>query len=137
MKLDVVLLVLGFFFFAVTVIIGLFASRFFKKHEAQYGDLLSEYRARGFDIDLMTNYLSFFGSFFNYFKIIWFVRLYKGVQMKFTRDRQVQPEAYHFIQTLPAVKIDWMLKLHRLYIMQFITTTFWFVAFGLFHILYK
>lgn len=137
MKLDIVLLVLGFFFFAVTVIISIIASRLFKKHEAQYLELISEYRARGYDIDPMTNYISFFGSFFGYFKIIWFVRLYKGVKMKFTKFRHVQPEAYQFIQTLPDSKINWMLELHRLYIMQFIATTLWLIAFGLFRVFYK
>ncbi|WP_236728034.1 hypothetical protein [Enterobacter hormaechei] len=102
-----------------------YSSRFFKKHELDYKWLLSEYRQKGYDIDLITNYASFFGSLANYHKIIWFVRLRKGVKMKFTKDRNVQDDAYKFVQALPEERIGWILKLHRRYKAQAFLFTLW------------
>ena len=45
----------------VVVIMDLFSSRYFKKHEADYNRLLSDYRRKGYDLDLVTNYATFFG----------------------------------------------------------------------------
>ncbi len=70
----------------------------------------------------------FFGSVANYQKIIWFVRLYKGVKMKFTKDRYVQKEAYQFVKLLPEERIGWLLKVHQLYIIQFYLTALWILA---------
>jgi hypothetical protein len=119
--------------FLVVVIMDLFSSRYFKKHEADYNQLLSDYRRKGYDLDLVTNYASFFGSLANYQKIIWFIRLHKGVKMKFTRDRLVQEEAYKYIQSLPDEKIAWMLKLHRRYKLQALIFTLWLIV-GLFFV---
>ncbi len=44
----------------VVVMMDLFSSRYFKKHEADYNRLLSDYRRKGYDLDLVTNYASFF-----------------------------------------------------------------------------
>ncbi len=44
----------------VVVIMDLFSSRYFKKHEADYNQLLSDYRRKGYDLDLVTDYASFF-----------------------------------------------------------------------------
>ena len=109
----------------VVVIMDLFSSRYFKKHEADYNRLLSDYRRKGYDLDLVTNYASFFGSLANYQKIIWFVRLRKGVKMKFTKDRNVQDDAYKFVQALPEERIGWILKLHRRYKAQALLFTLW------------
>ena len=119
--------------FLVVVIMDLFSSRYFKKHEADYNQLLSDYRRKGYDLDLVTNYASFFGSLANYQKIIWFIRLHKGVKMKFTRDSLVQEEAYKYIQSLPDEKIAWMLKLHRRYKVQALIFTLWLIV-GLFFV---
>ncbi|MYO03900.1 hypothetical protein DCI99_25630, partial [Salmonella enterica subsp. enterica serovar Typhimurium] len=62
---------------------------------------------------------------------------YKGVKMKYTNDRYVQPEAYQFIQSLPAEKIAWILKLHRLYMIQFALMTLWFAVLATIWIFYK
>lgn len=35
--------------------------------------------------------------------------------MKFTKDRNVQDDAYKFVQALPEERIGWILKLHRRY----------------------
>ena len=132
-SLENLLLLLTVGLFLVVVIMDLFSSRYFKKHEADYNQLLSDYRRKGYDLDLVTNYASFFGSLANYQKIIWFIRLHKGVKMKFTRDRLVQEEAYKYIQSLPDEKIAWMLKLHRRYKVQALIFTLWLIV-GLYFI---
>ena len=38
--------------------------------------------------------------------------------MKFTKDRDVQDDAYKFVQALPEERIGWILKLHRCYKIQ-------------------
>ena len=73
--MDCLLFFLIVALFLMVVIMDLISSRYFKKHEAEYNQLLSEYRQKGYDLDLVTNYESFFGSLANYQKIIWFVRL--------------------------------------------------------------
>lgn len=120
-----ILLFLIVVLFLLVVIMDFISSRYFKKHEAEYNQLLSEYRQKGYDLDLVTNYASFFGSLANYQKIIWFVRLRKGVKMKFTKDRNVQDDAYKFVQALPEERIGWILKLHRRYKVQALLFTLW------------
>ncbi|MBU5922686.1 hypothetical protein CIW55_16965 [Enterobacter cloacae] len=124
---NITLLVLVVLFVNV-VIMDFYSSRYFKKHESDYKELLSEYRQKGYDLDLVTNYASFFGSLANYQKIIWFVRLRKGVKIKFIKDRNVKGEAYQFVQSLPEERIGWMLKLHRRYIIQAMLFTLWLVV---------
>ncbi len=48
--------------------------------------------------------------------------------MKFTKGRNVKGEAYQFVQSLPEDRISWMLKLHRLYIIQAMLFTLWLVV---------
>lgn len=123
--MDCLLFFLIVALFLMVVIMDLISSRYFKKHEVEYNQLLSEYRQKGYDFDLVTNYASFFGSLANYQKIIWFVRLRKGVKMKFTKDRNVQDDAYKFVQALPEERIGWILKLHRRYKVQALLFTLW------------
>nr|WP_187360882.1 hypothetical protein [Enterobacter hormaechei] len=123
--MDCLLFFLIVVLFLMVVIMDLISSRYFKKNEAKYNQLLSEYRQKGYDLDLVTNYASFFGSVANYQKIIWFVRLRKGVKMKFTKDRYVQDDAYKFVQALPEERIGWILKLHRRYKAQAFLFTLW------------
>ncbi|AJB63202.1 hypothetical protein ACJLW5_001009 [Enterobacter hormaechei] len=124
-NVENILLFLIVVLFLLVVIMDLISSRYFKKHETEYNQLLSEYRQKGYDLDLVTNYASFFGSLANYQKIIWFVRLRKGVKMKFTKDRNVQDDAYKFVQALPEERIGWILKLHRRYKAQALLFTLW------------
>lgn len=123
--MDCLLFFLIVALFLMVVIMDLISSLYFKKHETEYNQLLSEYRQKGYDLDLVTNYASFFGSLANYQKIIWFVRLRKGVKMKFTKDRNVQDDAYKFVQALPEERIGWILKLHRRYKAQALLFTLW------------
>ncbi|HFV9258008.1 TPA: hypothetical protein ACIAID_003882 [Enterobacter hormaechei subsp. steigerwaltii] len=124
-NVENILLFLIVVLFLLVVIMDLISSRYFKKHETEYNQLLSEYRQKGYDLDLVTNYALFFGSLANYQKIIWFVRLHKGVKMKFTKDRNVQDDAYKFVQALPEERIGWILKLHRRYKVQALLFTLW------------
>jgi len=133
--MDCLLFILIVVLFLIVVIMDLFSSRFFKKHENDYNQLLSDYRRKGYDLDLVTNYASFFSSLANYQKIIWFVRLYKGVKMKFTRERLVQEEAYNYVQSLPEERIGWILKLHRRYKLQALIFTLWLIV-GLYFIIF-
>ena len=133
---NITLLVLVVLFVNV-VIMDFYSSRYFKKHESDYKELLSEYRQKGFDLDLVTNYASFFGSLANYQKIIWFVRLYKGVRMKFTHERFVQEEAYKYVQSLPPERISWMLELHHRYKLQGLIFTLWLIVGLLFIVVVK
>ncbi|KGB08670.1 hypothetical protein DR72_3480 [Klebsiella aerogenes] len=55
--------------------------------------------------------------------------------MKFTNVRYVQSEAYEYIRNLPGGEFDWMLKLHRYYIIQACVFTLWIVI-GLIFISY-
>ncbi len=132
-KMDYLLFFLIVVLFLIVVVMDLFSSRYFKKHEADFNLLLSDYRRKGYDLDLVTNYASFFGSLANYQKIIWFVRLYKGVRMKFTHERLVQEEAYKYVQSLPDERIGWILKLHRRYKLQALIFTLWLIV-GLYFI---
>lgn len=127
MKIEAFLLFSIIFLLAILVSLSIANARFFKKNEHKYNVLLSEYRQRGLDIDLVTNVASYFGALALYQKTIWFVRLHKGVRMKYTKERYVQPEAYHFVQSLPQDKIGWILTLHRRLIIQFAIVTLWFL----------
>lgn len=137
MSAENVLISLSAISFLMIAIIDLFNSSQFRSNKEKYEELLAEYRSHGFDIDIMTNYAVYFGSFANYQKIIWFVRLYKGVRIKFTRERYVQLEAYEFIQSLPDSRISWIMQLHRLYKIQAYIVTFWLAVTTVLLMLYK
>ncbi|WP_076728070.1 hypothetical protein [Cronobacter sakazakii] len=137
MNFESVLLFLMVFLLIVLVIFSIVNARYFKRNENKYNELLTEYRQRGLDLDSVTKFATYFGSLYLFQKIIWFVRLYKGVKMKYTNDRYVQPEAYQFIQSLPEEKIAWILKLHRLYMIQFALMTLWFAVLATIWIFYK
>ncbi|QJT81176.1 hypothetical protein C0557_14375 [Kosakonia sp. MUSA4] len=136
MTMQLALIILNILFILLLLIMTVVTSRYFKRHEVSYNELLTEYRSNGFDLDLVTNYSSFFGSLLNHHKIIYFVRLYKGVKMKFAPDRNVQPEAYAYIQQLPQEKMGWILRLHRLYMIQHTITGFWLCEMLIFIYLY-
>ncbi|MDT3611090.1 hypothetical protein G4U62_06510 [Cronobacter sakazakii] len=137
MNFESAQLFLMVFLLIVLVIFSIVNTRYFKRNENKYNELLADYRQRGLDLDPVTKFAMYFGSLVIYQKIIWFVRLYKGVKMKYTNDRYVQPEAYQFIQSLPAEKIAWILKLHRLYMIQFALMTLWFAVLATIWIFYK
>lgn len=124
-NLENILLFLIVVLFLLVVIMDFISSRYFKKHEAEYNQLLSEYRQKRLRSRSGDKLRIIFGSLANYQKIIWFVRLRKGVKMKFTKDRNVQGDAYKFVQALPEERIGWILKLHRRYKAQAFLFTLW------------
>lgn len=60
MNMDNLLLFVVVALFLIVIIMDLFSSRYFKKHEDDYNQLLAEYRRKGYDLDLVTDYASFF-----------------------------------------------------------------------------
>ncbi|EMH4164409.1 hypothetical protein RJ498_003726 [Pluralibacter gergoviae] len=137
MIVENILLISSLVFFLLTIITDLYCSMFFKRNESKYKELLSEYRRQNLDIDILTNYAVFFGSIANYQKIMLFVRLYKGKKIKFTKERNIQKEAYQFIQSLPAEKIQWILKLDGFFKIQFLVSFLWLLSTGLFFYIIK
>lgn len=59
MNMDNLLLFVVVALFLIVIIMDLFSSRYFKKHEHDYNQLLAEYRRKGYDLDLVTDYASF------------------------------------------------------------------------------
>lgn len=92
-----------------------FAALWLKKNEKKYNSILDEFNRNGFDLDSVTRFSTGFGVLLVYQKIIYFVRLHKGVKMYHAKNKLVQKEAYEFIQCLPEDRIDWILKLHKFY----------------------
>lgn len=92
-----------------------FSALMFKKNEKKYNSILDEFNGNGFDLDSVTRFSTGFGVLLVYQKIIYFVRLHKGVKMYHAKNKLVQKEAYEFIQCLPEDRIDWILKLHKFY----------------------
>lgn len=137
MSFESFLLFIMVFLLVVLVIFSVFNAIFFRKNKNKYDALLAEYCQQGLDLDLITKVAFHFGHLVDYQKILWFVLLYKGVKIKYTKERYVQPEAYQFVQSLPDEKIDWILKLHRLYLIHFAIMTLWFLDLFVLFVFYK
>jgi len=72
------------------------------------------------------------GFYANYQKISYFMRLYHGVKMRFSRNEYVEREAYEFVQNQSIEKIGWMVFLHKLYKIIFSVTA----VFGVFLVVF-
>lgn len=103
-----------FLFFLILFMMA-FAALWFKRNEKKYNSILDEFNRNGFDLDSVTRFSTGFGVLLVYQKIIYFVRLHKGVKMYHSNNKLVQKEAYDFIQCLARDRISWMLSLHRFY----------------------
>lgn len=114
----------------IAFILQIFSYFLFKNNVHKYDELISEFRSRNLDLDIMTNICSFFGSLFNANKIVYFVDLYNGRKMKLAKGKQISKQTYHFILSQPQGKISWMLKLHVLNVISF-CFLFFGVAIGL------
>ncbi|ORM69719.1 hypothetical protein HA48_18830 [Pantoea wallisii] len=114
----------------IAFILQIFSYFLFKNNVHKYDELISEFRSRNLDLDIMTNIYSFFGSLFNANKIVYFVDLYNGRKMKLAKGKQISKQTYHFILSQPQGKISWMLKLHVLNVISF-CFLFFGVAIGL------
>ncbi|WP_314421038.1 hypothetical protein [Pseudescherichia vulneris] len=127
MNFEFILLFIMVFLFIILILLNTFNVIFFKINQDNYNALLAEYCQKGLDLDLITKIAFYLGHFADLQKIVWFVLLYKGVRMKYTKERYVHPEAYQFVQSLPDEKIGWILKLFRLYMIGFAIVIFLFL----------
>ena len=91
----------------------------FKKNEHKYDALVSEFKRRDLDLDIVTNIYSFLGPLFNANKIVYFIDLYNGREMKLAKGKPVSKDTYAFIQSQPGENILWMLELHKLNLISF------------------
>lgn len=101
------------------LIIQFFSYYTFKKNEDKYDELISEFRSRNLDLDIVTNIYSFFGPLFNANKVVYFVDLYNGREIKLAKDKEISKKTYDFIQSQPEENISWMIKLHNLNVISF------------------
>lgn len=124
MSFEFILLFMMIFLFIILILLHIFNVIFFKRNQGNYNALLAEYCQKGLDLDLITKVAFYLGHFVDLQKILWFVLLHKGVKMKYTQERYVQPEAYQFVQSLPEEKIGWILKRYRLYMIGFAVMMF-------------
>ncbi len=115
MSMEIFTIGLIIFLFFLILFMMAFAALWFKKNEKKYNSILDEFNRNGFDLDSVTRFSTGFGVLLVYQKIIYFVRLHKGVKMYHAKKKLVQKEAYEFIQCLPEDRIDWILKLHKFY----------------------
>ncbi|WP_342754822.1 hypothetical protein AAGQ96_03130 [Pantoea sp. MBD-2R] len=115
------------FLFFLLIMLYAVANIWFKKKESDYEEFLSQFRGKDLQLDTATRMASLCGSYANYQKIIYFIRLYKGVRMHWVRGELVHKEAYCFVQNLPPEKIAWMLSLHSFYRVIFAITILFFI----------
>lgn len=120
------------FLFFLLIILNFIAIVLFKRRESEYEALLAEFRMQGLEIDSVTIMASNFGFLATYQKIIYFVRLYKGVKMYRTRGKLVDANAYLFIKKQDENRISWILNLHSLYRVIFSLTALFFILLILF-----
>lgn len=110
---------LAFLLILFSLIMQVFSYCIFKKNERKYVELISEFRRRDLDLDIVTNIYSFFGPLFNANKIVYFIDLYNGKEMKLAKGKPVSKNAYNFIQSQPKENISWMLRIHNLNLISF------------------
>ncbi|MDT8850513.1 hypothetical protein RN053_08455 [Pantoea dispersa] len=101
------------------LIMQVFSCYIFKKNERKYVELISEFRRRDLDLDIVTNIYYFLGPLFNANKIVYFIDLYNGRAMKLAKGKPVSKNAYNFMQSQPKENISWMLRLHNLNLISF------------------
>lgn len=109
-----VLIFLSVCAFLISIPLQLVGYIIFRRHARDYDALISEFRKRNLQLDILTQTSSFLGSSFHPLKISWFARLYKGVRMNSSRHQPVSRETYRFIQSLPEDEIGWLVRLHHL-----------------------
>ncbi|MHB2054156.1 hypothetical protein [Pantoea dispersa] len=112
-------LYLAFLLIFFALIMQVFSYYIFKKNERKYVELISEFRRRNLDLDIVTNIYSFLGPLFNANKIVYFIDLYNGRAMKLAKGKPVSKNAYNFMQSQPKENISWMLRLHNLNLISF------------------
>lgn len=110
-----------FLFFLIGVL-HICAAAIFRKNKGKYDQFVGEYQQAGLQLDLTTRVSGFMGFYANYQKIAFFIRLYRGVKMRFSKKEYVNQEAYDFVQKQPHEKIKWMLGLLNFYKVIYLLT---------------
>ncbi|MDF7647086.1 hypothetical protein F3J38_13810 [Pantoea sp. Acro-805] len=113
----ILLFLVGFF--------NIYAAWYFRKHKSCYDAFLVEYKRGGFQLDLSTNVASYLGGYANYQKIVFFVNLKEGREMKFSQSELVHKEAYDFVKMQPDAVTKWMVKLLKIYRVTYLITIAW------------
>ncbi|MDF7659588.1 hypothetical protein PUG81_11450 [Erwiniaceae bacterium L1_54_6] len=103
----------------------IYANFVFKRNKNKNDDFLDEYEQAGLQLDLTTKVSNHMGFYANYQKLSFFMRLYRGERMLFSRNEFVRKEAYDFVQKQSKDKIGWMKGLLNFYrVIYFITAVF-------------
>ncbi|MBP2198280.1 hypothetical protein [Pantoea cypripedii] len=110
-----------FLFFLIGVL-HICAAAIFRKNKDKYDQFVGEYQQAGLPLDLTTRVSGFMGFYANYQKLAFFIRLYRGVKMRFSKKEYVKQEAYDFVQGQPYEKITWMLELLNFYKVIYLLT---------------
>lgn len=110
-----------FLFFLIGVL-HICAAAIFRKNKGKYDQFVGEYQQAGLQLDLTTRVSGFMGFYANYQKLAFFIRLYRGVKMRFSKKEYVKQEAYDFVQKQPHEKINWMLELLNFYKVIYLLT---------------
>ncbi|WP_313686152.1 hypothetical protein [Pantoea sp.] len=108
-------------FFLIGVL-HVYAAIIFRRNKEKYNQFVSEYQQAGLPLDLTTRVSGFMGFYANYQKLAFFIRLYRGVKMRFSKKEYVKQEAYDFVQKQPHEKINWMLELLNFYKVIYLLT---------------
>ncbi|WP_017347169.1 hypothetical protein [Pantoea sp. A4] len=85
----------------------------FKHIEDKYAVLFDDYTQQGFFLDRIALASRFLSHHFVDFKILFFIRLYRGVKMKEKRNKYVDEACYRFMQDKPKSEVQWMLDLYK------------------------
>lgn len=113
------------FLFFLIGFLHIYANFVFKRNKNKYDDFLGEYEQAGLQLDLTTKVSNYMGFYANYQKLSFFMRLYRGERMLFSRNEFVRKEAYDFVQNQSKDKIGWMKGLLNFYrVIYFITAVF-------------
>nr|WP_310617400.1 hypothetical protein [Pantoea cypripedii] len=114
------------FLFFLIGLLHIYANFVFKRNKNKYDGFLDEYEQAGLQLDLTTKVASHMAFYANYQKLAFFMRLYRGEKMRFSRNEFVRKEAYEFVQKQPNNKIGWMKGLLHLYRMIYFITALFF-----------
>ena len=85
----------------------------FKRVEDKYVALFDDYTQQGFFLDRITFASRFLNRHFVDFKIIFFIRLYRGVKMKEKRNKSVGEDCYRFMRDKHKSEVQWLLDFYK------------------------
>lgn len=98
---------------AISLCIHYLMAMKFHRIEDKYVVLFDDYTQQGFFLDRITLASRFLSHHFVDFKILFFIRLYRGVKMKEKRNKYVDEACYRFMQNKSRSEVKWMLDLYK------------------------